>query len=71
MPDVSLRAHFNGKQIVLDEPFDLPKDSTLLVTVLPSNGLADDADWQNISAGGLARAFDDNEPDYDDSDLKK
>jgi len=34
MPAVTLKAHFNGQQIVLDEPFDLPPDSPLIVTVL-------------------------------------
>ncbi|MGA2749168.1 MAG: hypothetical protein ABSG59_10360 [Verrucomicrobiota bacterium] len=34
MPAITLKAHYNGKQIVLDEPFDLPPDSPLMVTVM-------------------------------------
>ena len=35
MPTVALKAHFNGDHIVLDEPFDLPPHSPLIVTLLP------------------------------------
>ena len=34
MPNVSLHAHFDGRQIVLDEPYDLPPNISLIVTVL-------------------------------------
>ncbi len=36
MPTVAIPAHFDGKQIVLDEPFDLPINAHLLVTLLPA-----------------------------------
>lgn len=36
MPMVSLPAHFDGKQIVLDEPYDLPANASLMVTLLQS-----------------------------------
>jgi hypothetical protein len=35
MPTVSLKAHYDGQHIVLDEPFDLAPNSPLMVTVLP------------------------------------
>jgi len=35
MPIISLSAHFDGKWICLDEPFDLELDTKLIVTVLP------------------------------------
>ena len=34
MPSMSLKAHFDGERIQLDETFDLPRDTPLLVTVL-------------------------------------
>ena len=34
MPAVSLNAHFDGQHIQLDEPFELPRNAQLLVTVL-------------------------------------
>ena len=36
MPIVTLQAHYDGRQIVLDDPFDLPASTPLMVTVLPS-----------------------------------
>ena len=37
MQSVSLQAHFDGRQIVLDEPYDLPANANLIVTVLPAS----------------------------------
>ena len=71
MPAVTLKAHFNGKQIVLDEPFDLPPDSPLMVTVMPKEDSAEDAQWHILAAGGLARAYGEDEPDYSAADLKR
>ncbi len=64
MPAVTLKAHFNGKQIVLHEPFDLPSDSPLMVTVLPKGDSAEVAQWHGLAAAALARAYGENEPDY-------
>jgi len=36
MPTVTLQAHYDGRQIVLDEPYDLPANANLMVTLLPS-----------------------------------
>jgi hypothetical protein len=71
MPAVTLKAHFNGKQIVLDEPFDLPPDSPLLVTVLPQQNSSDDVQWQSLAAAALARAYGEDEPDYSAADVKR
>jgi hypothetical protein len=64
MPAVTLKAHFNGKQIVLDEPFDLPPDSPLMVTVMSKEDCSEDAPWHSLAAGALARAYGEDEPDY-------
>jgi hypothetical protein len=71
MPAVTLKAHFNGKQIVLDEPFDLPPDSPLMVTVLPKQNSTEDAQWQVLAAAALARAYGEDEPDYSAADVKR
>jgi hypothetical protein len=70
MPNISLKAHFNGEVIQLDEPYELPRDAQLLVTVLSSptcysgmNG------WAERSAAGLATAYGSSEPEYSDADL--
>jgi len=73
MPTVTLKAHYDGERIVLDEPFDLPPDSPLMVTVLPA--AADDqsghALWTALSAHNLSRAYSDSEPDYTQADVKR
>lgn len=71
MPAAILKAHFDGKQIVLDEPFDLPPNSPLVVTVLSSEESIEDAQWRDLSAHGLATAYGDDEPDYSAADVKR
>jgi hypothetical protein len=45
---VTLRAHFDGTQILLDEPFELEPDTELVVTVLPKS-LDDEEDRSDQS----------------------
>jgi hypothetical protein len=71
MPAVTLKAHFNGKQIVLDEPFDLPPDSSLMVTVLPKAESSENVQWHDLAAQALARAYGDDEPDYTAADITR
>ena len=67
MPAISLKAHFDGQQIRLDEPFELPRDATLLVTVLsPSPSVRERQEWLALSVAGLSAAYGDDEPDYSD-----
>ena len=63
MPSVTLNAHFNGQQIVLDEAFDLPENAKLLVTILETPDL-ERGEWQALALQNLARAYSENEPDY-------
>jgi len=68
MSAISLKAHFDGRQICLDEPFDLQPDAKLIVTVVPANSLAEERQaWLAASQAGFARAFGEDEPDYSDS----
>jgi hypothetical protein len=71
MPAITLKAHFNGKQIVLDEPFDLPPDLPLMVTVMSKEDSTEDAQWHCLAAGALARAYGEDEPDYSAADVKR
>jgi hypothetical protein len=69
MPSITLRAHFNGTQVILDEPVSLEPNTKLLVTVL-SNGTDSEADeWYEFSAQQFASAFGENEPEYGSDDL--
>ena len=70
MPAVTLKAHYDGERILLDEPYDLPPNAPLMVTVLPTAESVERADWARASAAGLARAYSDDEPEYTLDDLK-
>jgi hypothetical protein len=69
MKALSLPAHFDGKHIQLDEPFKLPTDARLMVTVL--RNASERADWTALSKAGLARAYSADEPDYPASLVRK
>ncbi len=58
MPTVALQAHYDGEHIVLDEPYDLPANANLMVTLLPSATGADSEDvWLRAAASSEAFAF--------------
>ncbi len=56
MPTIALQAHYDGEHIVLDEPYDLPANASLMVTLLPFTSDADsEAVW--LRAAALSDAF--------------
>ncbi len=59
-----LRAHFDGSQILLDEPFELEPNVELIITVLPKPSDEEREDWTRLSLESLARAYSDDEPEY-------
>ena len=69
---VSLKAHFDGTRIVLDEAFPLAPQMKLLVTVIEDEGASDaDAErraWSERSKQAMARVFGDDEPEYSAAD---
>jgi hypothetical protein len=71
MPTVSLRAHYDGERIQLDEPFDLPPDVPLLVTVLAPEADNDRDAWIATGRQALARAYGNNEPEYALTDIRR
>ena len=74
MPTVSLKAHYDGERIVLDEPFELPVHSPLIVTVLPAQGSPlehERSEWSALAVRSLARAYGDQEPEYTIADIKE
>lgn len=66
MNTVALKAHFDGKQVCLDEPCHLPPDTKLVVMVVPDSEAAFREDWFALNRQALARAGADDEPDYSD-----
>ncbi len=65
MRAVTLSAHFDGKRIVLDEPFELVPNAKLIVTVLSDQRVSDERDsWLQLSRRGLEHAYSENEVEY-------
>lgn len=62
---ITLPAHFDGKQIVLDTAYPLEPDARLLGTVLSASEVAEEQrDWRHLSASGLSRTYSDDEIEY-------
>lgn len=58
MPTVTLRAHYDGRHVVLDEPYDLPANAPLMVTLLPSSADTDsEAAWLRAASASDAFGF--------------
>ncbi len=60
----TLRAHFDGNQILLDEPFELEPNTELLVTIVPRASEEDGEEWARLSMASFTRAYGDDEPEY-------
>jgi hypothetical protein len=72
MSAITLKAHYDGKQICLDEPFELQPNSKLIVTVVSGDSLEEERQaWLAASQAGLARAYGADEPDYSDAVLRE
>jgi len=63
MNPISIPAHFDGRQILLDEPCELEPNAKLIVTVLPNHD-SERESWFRLSADGLNQAYGDSEEEY-------
>ena len=65
MSTKTLRAHFDGEQVCLDEPAELEPGTRLIFTVLPDK-ISDNSeeDWSLLSLEGLDGAYGEDEPEY-------
>jgi hypothetical protein len=62
---LTIRAHFDGERVLLDEPCQLEPDAQLLIIVLPKplqNG--EHEDWARLSLQALSNAYGAHEPEY-------
>jgi hypothetical protein len=71
METVTLRAHFDGEQIRLDEPFELEPNTELIITVVPRAADEERAAWTRLALANLARAYGDDEPEYSHDQIKE
>ncbi len=63
MKTISVSAHFNGKDILLDESLELEPNAQLIVTVLPKQD-SERQMWSNLAIQSLANAYGENEEEY-------
>ena len=70
METITLRAHFDGKQILLNDPYELQPNTNLLVVVIPPPD-AEQRAWLTLSAQGLNAAYGADEPDYPTTLIKE
>ena len=63
MNPISIPAHFDGRQILLDEPCELEPNARLIVTVLPNHD-SERESWARLSAEGLQQAYGNDEEEY-------
>jgi hypothetical protein len=65
MPSRTIRAHYDGTHICLDEPCQLEPDTPLLILILPQQpDASEQADWCQLSQQALANAYGTEEPEY-------
>lgn len=70
MPTIMLKAHYDGERILLDEPFDIPPNTPLMVTVLSTTETELGDDWVLAARKALASAYNGDEPEYGPDDLR-
>lgn len=71
MDMITLRAHFDGQKICLDEPFEIEPNTKLIVTVLPRSLDKERAAWGKLSQQSLASAYGEDEVDYSLNQIKE
>lgn len=65
MNTITLRAHFDGEKICLDESFELKPDAKLIITILPEEQSDDEHGiWLLFSQKGLETAYGEDEVEY-------
>lgn len=58
---ITISAHYDGKQVLFDEPVKLEANTKLLVTVLSKNEVDE---LTSIALSSLGRAYASDEPEY-------
>ena len=64
MATTKIKSHFDGSQVVLDDPIEVKPNAKLLVTVADTVIDPERTEWLSFSADNLNRAYDDAELDY-------
>lgn len=66
MSPITLRAHFDGERICLDEPFEMAPETQLLITVIPqqTDSTDEQRSWDTLAIQSLENAYSAEEPEY-------
>ena len=65
MSVITLKAHYDGKHVCLDEPIDLALNTPVLVAITQLDAVDKDrAEWFALAQAAFARVYGDDEPDY-------
>ncbi len=70
MPSQLFATIRNGK-IEPSEPIDLPEGTQIILTIDFRSGSEKDEEWYALSLQGLNRAYSDDEPEYELSQVKE
>lgn len=72
MHTITVRGHYDGKQIHLDEPIELAPGTPLIITVLPQQAEPQDSEfWSLLAQTGLERAYGVDEAEYSATMIKE
>ncbi len=71
MRAVTLKAHYDGERILLDEPFEIPPNSALMVTVLAGAQEVMGNDWIEAAERAFSTGYGEDEPEYTAADLRR
>ena len=62
---LTVRAHFDGEHVLLDEPCQLEPEAQLLIVVLPKRlENREHEDWTRLALQALGHAYSEHEPEY-------
>ena len=54
----------DARHLKLKTPIKIAPGSTVMITIKPGEGVAEDQEWYLLSSQGLGEAYGENEPDY-------
>lgn len=67
----SLSARYDGSRVLFDDDVNIPPQTRLLVTILDGEDDPERAEFLALSAGRFADAFDGDEVEYSEADLRQ
>ena len=65
---LEIHGHFDGTQVLLDEPCELKPNTKVIITVVEND---EDADWHLLGKKSFARAYADDEPEISLEKIKE